>query len=194
MTDPISRTTHDDAPITAAKRPAKSAAAQAGIDAPAHFELIGRTVTINRPREELYAFWRNFANLARFMENIHSVTVLDDSRSHWVVSAPAGKSVEWDSLIEEDVPNERISWRSIENTGIRHGGRVEFRPAHGGRGTEVSAVIAYDPPAGALGKVVAKLFQKEPRIQARRDLRRFKQLMEAGEIATAQPPDAAPRA
>ena len=194
MSDPISRTVHNDAPITAAKKPAKSAAAQAGIDAPDRYELIGRTVTINRSPEELYAFWRNFANLACFMENIQSVTVVDATRSHWVVSAPAGKSVEWDSIIEEDVPNERISWRSTEGSGIQHGGRVEFRPAHGGRGTEVSAVIAYDPPAGALGKVIAKLFQKEPRIQARRDLRRFKQLMETGEIATAHPPEAAPRA
>ena len=148
--------------------------------------LIGRRVTINRPRHELYAFWRDFGNLPRIMENIESVTELDERRSHWVVRAPAGQTVEWDSVIVEDIPDELISWQSDAGADITNSGRIDFRDAPGGRGTWVTATIAYDPPAGGVGKLVAKLFQREPKIQARRDLRRFKQYMETGEIATAR--------
>ena len=149
-------------------------------------ELVGRTVTINRPRHELYAFWRDFGNLPRILENIESVTVLDERRSHWVVRAPAGTTVEWDSVIVEDIPDELISWESAPGADIANSGRIDFRDAHGRRGTLVTATIAYDPPAGAVGKLVAKLLQREPKIQARRDLRRFKQFMETGEIATSR--------
>ena len=182
----------DDAPLSAAKRKRKSKALES--ENVEGFELVGRTVTINRPRTELYAVWRDFRNLALFMENIERVEVIDATHSHWVVSAPAGERVEWDSVIEEDIPGEVISWSPVPGSGLEHSGRIEFRDAHGGRGTEVTATILYDPPAGRIGKVIAKLFQKEPKIQARRDLRRFKQLMETGEIATSEPPFAAPRA
>jgi uncharacterized membrane protein len=149
-------------------------------------ELVERTVTISRPRHELYAFWRDFGNLAQIMENIESVTEVDERRSHWVVRAPAGTTLEWDSVIVEDIPDELISWQSADGADITHSGRIDFRDAPGGRGTLVTATIAYDPPAGAAGKLVAKLFQREPKIQARRDLRRFKQFMETGEIATSR--------
>jgi uncharacterized membrane protein len=162
--------------------------------APEHSTVSIRTVTINRPREELYAFWRDFSNLPHFMENIERVDILDDRRSHWVVSAPAGQSVEWDSFITEDTPGSVIAWKSAEGADVANSGRIEFRDATSGRGTEVTATISYDPPAGAIGKVFAKLFQKEPAIQSRRELRRFKQLMETGEVSTSKPPIAAPRA
>jgi uncharacterized membrane protein len=148
------------------------------------YEIVGRTVTINRPRHELYAFWRDFRNLPQIMENIESVTVVDERRSHWVIRAPAGTTVEWDSEIVDDVPGERIGWTSAESADVPNSGRIEFQDAPGGRGTLVSATIVYDPPAGDVGKMIAKLFQREPNVQARRDLRRFKQLMETGEIAT----------
>ncbi len=156
--------------------------------------LVGRTVTINRPRHEVYAFWRDFTNLPRFLENIESVEMIDGQRSHWVVSAPAGRKVEWDSIMTEDEPDRLIAWRSAEGADVDHKGRIEFRDSSAGRGTIVTATITYDPPAGGAGKLVAKLFRKEPKIQARQDLRRFKQLLETGEISTAQPPHAAPRA
>jgi len=127
------------------------------------------------------------------MENLKSVTVLDQRRSHWVVAAPAGQEVEWDSVITEDQPGRLIAWESAEGADIRNSGRIEFRDGAPGRGTEVSVTMAYDPPAGAIGKLFAKIFQ-EPKIQARRELRRFKQLMETGEISTAKPPHAASRA
>ena len=182
MAERISHTKAGDAPLSAAKNPDVSAL---NADTPEAHELIGRTVTINRPRAEVYAFWRALENLPQFMENIVSISALDAKRSHWVVQAPAGKTVEWDALIVEDIPDQLISWKSAEDSDITHSGHIEFRDAQAGRGTEVTATILYDPPAGALGKIAAKLFQEEPKIQTRRDLRRLKQLLETGEIARA---------
>jgi uncharacterized membrane protein len=147
--------------------------------------LAGKTVTIDRPPEQLFAFWRDFTNLPLFMDNLVSVEMLDTRRSRWTVRAPAGKTVEWISVITEEVPGELIAWASEEGADIPNSGRIDFRDAPGGRGTWVTATILYDPPAGFIGKVIAKMFQREPAIQARRDLRRFKQFMETGEVATA---------
>ena len=180
-----------DAPPSTAKDPNPAAAGLATLEDAG--TLVERTVTINRPRQELYEFWREFSNLALFMENIESVTVIDPVRSHWVVKAPADSTVEWDSIITEDRPGELIEWTSAEGASVANSGRIEFRDSSNGRGTIVTATIAYDPPLGAVGKLFAKLFQREPKVQARQDLRRFKQLMETGEISTSQPPFAAPR-
>jgi len=155
--------------------------------------LRGRTVTINRDRNELYTFWRDFRNLPEFMENVRSVECRTDRDSHWVVEGPAGKRLEWDAHITADEPGRLIAWEADENADIRHSGRIEFRDAPPGRGTEVSAIIAYDAPGGRLGAVIAQLFRKEPEVQARHELRRFKQLMETGEIAVTTPGPAAPR-
>jgi len=193
MAQPISHTAHDDAPLSAAKHPDAQAVNGGDTQAQKDDVLIGRTVLINRPRAELYAFWRDFRNLPSFMQNIHSVEARGPERWHWVVAAPAGKTVEWDSMITEDHADRVIAWTSLDGASVRNSGRVEFRDSTAGRGTEVSVTIAYDPPGGAVGQLIAKLFQREPKIQARQDLRRFKQLMETGEVSTARPPDAAPR-
>ena len=145
--------------------------------------LTARAVTINRPADELYAYFRDLTNLPTFMENVVRIDDLGEGKSHWVVKAPAGKTVEWDATITDDQPGRSLSWQSGEGADVPNSGRVAFDHA-GARGTIVTATIAYDPPAGVVGKVIAKLFQREPAIQARRDLRRFKQLMETGEIAT----------
>jgi uncharacterized membrane protein len=188
MSDKISQTMENDAPLSAAKNP-DTEQIEGG-----EASLVGRTVTINRPRDEVYAYWRDLQNLPSFMENVEAVRVIDDRVSHWTVTAPAGQSVEWDSIIVEDEPGRLIAWKSSQDAAIPNSGRIEFRDSPVGRGTEVTATILYDPPAGTAGKLVAKLFQKEPNIQARRELRRFKQLMETGEVSTAKPPHAAPRA
>lgn len=174
----------DDAPTATSKQGGSAAAAAVKLPDSQGDSIVAKTVTINRPRQELYAFWRNFANLAQFMENLVSVEVLDAQRSHWVVKAPAGKKIEWNAIVTDDVPGELIAWSSEEGADVPNSGRVEFRDAPGGRGTWVSATILYDPPGGVIGKVIAKMFQREPAIQARHELRRFKQLMETGEIAT----------
>jgi uncharacterized membrane protein len=155
--------------------------------------LVGRSVTIDRSRHELYDFWRDFRNLPLFMENIESVSHLDARRSHWKVKGPADSTVEWDSLITEDVPGEVIAWTSVEGADVPNTGRIEFKESPSGRGTIVTATIAYDPPGTKLGALIARMFGREPKIQARRDLRRFKQLMETGEVSTSEPPVAAPR-
>ena len=153
-----------------------------------------RAAMINRPRQELYAFWRDFTNLPSFTENVTEVEVLDARRSQWTIAGPGGMDVDLVSEITEDIPGERIAWRSTEGSDVDHEGWIEFKDNAFGRGTEVRIFISYDPPAGAIGKVVAKVMQREPRIQARRELRRFKQLMETGEVSTSKAPDAAPRA
>ena len=175
-----------DAPLTAhvdQSELAKETAEALGWD---HAAVVGRSITVNLPREQVYAFWRDFKNFPAFMENIQSVAVGDDRRSHWVVQAPGGRTVEWDAVINEDVPGELIAWSSVEEADVRNAGRVEFRDAAPGRGTVVTATIAYEPPAGRIGQMIAKLFQEEPKIQARRDLRRFKQFLETGEVATSR--------
>lgn len=149
-----------------------------------------QAVMISRPRAELYAFWREFRNLPLFMANVRSVSA--DGRD-WTIAGPDGFDVQLETEIVEDRPGERIGWRSTEAADVDHEGWVEFRENLFGRGTEVRVMISYDPPAGAVGKLVAKVMQREPRIQARRELRRFKQLMETGEVSTSQAPAAAPR-
>lgn len=161
----------DDAPVTAAKDIATDRA------------LLAESVTINRPAADLYEFWRHPENLVQVMENIVSIETLGPDRSRWTVKAPGGNEVSWESIITKDVPGREIYWQSAEGADVANSGRIEFREA-GERGAVVRAVIAYDPPGGTIGQLIAKLFQREPRIQTRRDLHRFKQLMEAGEIAT----------
>lgn len=175
---------YDDAPRSASKDSdaAVRIATHEAIDYRGD-SLTGWAVTINRPAADLYAWWRDFSNLADVMENVDRVYVIDDRRSHWVVKAPGGTLVEWDALVTEEEEGRLIAWASAEGADIANSGRVTFRDA-GARGTVVTATILYDPPAGVIGKLVAKLFQREPNIQVRRDLARFKQLMETGEVAT----------
>jgi uncharacterized membrane protein len=142
---------------------------------------VRRAVTIDRPREEVYAFWRNFENLPRFMEHLVSVRVLDDRRSHWKARVPGGDSVEWDAEIIENRPNELIAWRSLDRADIPNTGTVRFLPSpHGG--TEVRVELRYEVPGGRLAGTVAKLLGKVPEIQVASDLRRLKQVLELGEI------------
>jgi uncharacterized membrane protein len=139
-------------------------------------------VTVNRSPEELYAFWRNFTNLPKFMKNIESITCADSRRSHWVVKSPTG-TAEWDSEITEDVPGKRISWASLPDASVDNAGTIEFKLAPDGRGTEVRALISFKLPMGGAGRMVAGWLQKDPHIQAKRDLRRLKQIVETGELA-----------
>ncbi|MEW9855357.1 SRPBCC family protein [Novosphingobium sp. M1R2S20] len=167
------RTPPDDAPGFTARRGFGS------------YDVAGRSVTIARPRQELYDFWRKFENLSSFMENIVSVKPTgQNGRAVWTIRAPAGRTVEVETEIVREEPGELIAWRSVPGSQIETEGRVTFKDAPGERGTRVSTRIAYKPPAGEVGRIIAKLFMREPAIQARHDLKRLKMLMEAGEIAT----------
>jgi uncharacterized membrane protein len=145
---------------------------------------VERAVTIDRPRDELFAFWRNFENLPRFMEHLVSVRVDSPTRSHWQAKAPGGKTVEWDAEIVNEVPYEIIAWKSVGEPDVANAGAVNFFDAPGGRGTIVRVTLDYEPPAGRLGAMMSHFTSEEPDRQIREDLRKFKQLMETGAITT----------
>jgi uncharacterized membrane protein len=145
---------------------------------------IQRSVTIDRPRAELYGFWREVGRLPGFMVNVKSVDMVDDKRSHWKVRGPAGRDAEWDAMIVQDLPEESIAWRSTGEADVENAGSVQFHDAPAGRGTVVTVSLIYEPPAGRAGSWVAMLFGREPSQQLSQDLRRFKALMETGEIPT----------
>lgn len=139
-------------------------------------------VTVRRPPEDVYRFWRDLENLPSFMHHLQSVTAGSDGRSHWVASAPVGQPVQWDAQITEDRPGERIAWQSLPGSGIQNGGSVEFTPATNGDGTEVRVRIGYQMPGGAVGKAAATLLGESPDQQVNDDLRRFKQILETGQV------------
>lgn len=147
---------------------------------------VNKTASINGSPAELYQFWRNFENLPRFMQHLQSVTVHDNQRSHWVAHAPAGTTVAWDATITDESPDEYISWSSTPESMVQNSGTVRFKAEPGNRGTVVQVELQYQPPAGKLGAVVAKLFGEEPNQQVSEDLRRFKRLIETGEIPTTE--------
>jgi uncharacterized membrane protein len=162
-------------------------------------------VTIDAAPEELYRRWRDLANLPRLLSHLESVEVIDEQRSRWSAKGPAGTTIEWEAEITEDRPNKLIAWRSLPGADVTNAGEISFRRAPGGRGTEIRVELRYDPPAGRLGAVVAKLFGREPGQEVVRDLRRFKQIVEVGEPThsdasihhgphAARPVDAATRA
>jgi uncharacterized membrane protein len=143
------------------------------------------SITLRAPRDQVYSYWRNFANFPSFMAHVESVEPRDDGRSHWVAKAPLGK-VEWDAEIVQDRPGELIAWRSVEGSDIQHSGVIGFVDAPGGRGTEIHVNIHVAAPAGRVGMTVAKLLGEEPTVQVKDDLRRFKQIMETGEIVRSE--------
>ena len=144
------------------------------------------STTVRRSPDELYAFWRDFANLPRFMAHLEAVETGPDGRSRWRATGPAGMKVEWDAEVTSDRPGELIAWRTLPGSAVAHSGTVGFVPAPGDRGTEVHVDIEYAPPAGKAGSIVGKLFGEEPELQVRDDLRRFKQVIETGEVVRSE--------
>lgn len=147
---------------------------------------VDKTVLINRTPEDLYRFWHNFENLPGFMKHLESVQVLDEKRSHWIARAPMGQQVAWDAEIVDQKPGEYIAWRSTEKADIRNAGSVNFTAISSGRGTLMRVLISYDPPVGQLGRAYLSLFGEEPSQQVSEDLRRFKAMMETGEVPTTE--------
>lgn len=139
-------------------------------------------VTVWRSPQDVYRFWRQLENLPSFMYHLKSVSVDSAGKSHWVVNSPLGAPVEWDAEITEDVPNVRITWKSLPGSKIDNRGHVEFTPTPDGRGTEIRVTISYQIPGGALGKAVAALLGESPDQQVNDDLRRLKQLLETGQV------------
>jgi uncharacterized membrane protein len=147
-----------------------------------HGMTLHAAITVKRSPKEVYGFWRNVSNLPRFMVHLQSVRVIDEWRSHWIAKGPAGRSIEWDAEVVDDQPGELIAWRSTGDPAVRNSGYVRFTQAPGGRGTEVRVELRFEPPGGRAGAAVAKLLGEYPDQQIRDDLRRFKQVMETGEV------------
>ncbi|OBH88258.1 SRPBCC family protein [Mycobacterium sp. E2733] len=148
----------------------------------ARHRTLRAAVTVRRTPEEVYRFWRDLENLPSFMHHLKSVTTGADGQSHWVANAPAGQSVQWDAQITEDDTNRRIAWQSLPGSVIENGGSVEFTPTATGDGTEVRVRIGYHIPGGLFGKATASLFGESPEQQVNDDLRRFKQILETGQV------------
>jgi uncharacterized membrane protein len=157
---------------------------QSAADTVAREVHIETSIAINKSPEELYAFWRDFKNLPIFMKNLESVTETDRWNSHWVAKSLGGARVEWDAEVYNEEENKLIAWRSLENADVVNAGTVRFEKASEGHGTYVRVTINYNPPAGILGATVAQLLGTEPLQLIKEDLRRLKQIMETGEIAT----------
>ncbi len=145
---------------------------------------IDRAITIGRPPQDLWDFWRNLDNLPRIMRNLVSVRITGDRRSHWVMKGPGGKTLEWDAEIVDEEAPKRIGWRSLPGSRVEHAGSIHFEPA-GERGTVVRVEMQYNPPGGYVGAGLAKLLH-DPADALEDDLRHFKQLMETGENPSAE--------
>jgi uncharacterized membrane protein len=141
-------------------------------------------ITIAKPRPTVYSFWRDFENLPRFMTHLLSVERSGEKKTHWVVQGPIGRKVEWDAELINEVPNELIAWKSLPGAGIASAGSVRFSDAPGGRGTQVRVELQYNPPAGVAGAYLAKWLGREPEQEIDAALRRLKQFLETGEIAS----------
>lgn len=147
------------------------------------YAVAGKSVLINRPRAEVYAYWRDLSNHSMFMENVESVSA-SGTRSSWTMTGLPGQTVEIEVELTEDRENELLAFSSVEGSDMEMHGRAEFRDAPAGRGTYVVFVLEYVPPAGRLGRTVANLTRRSPQLQARHGLKRLKMLLEAGEVAT----------
>ena len=149
-------------------------------------QTIERAIIINRPPESLYAFWRDLTNLPRFMQSVQSVTTQDGQHSHWVAKFPFGVTMEWEAEITKEVENEMIAWRSLPGSEVHTSGIVTFERLPDDRGTRVVVTMTTTPPGGRAGLLAAKAMGRDPEKELREDLRRFKQLMETGEIPTTE--------
>lgn len=148
---------------------------------------INSSLTINKPRSEVYQFWRQLENLPKFMEHLQEVRQLGPKRSHWVANIPKGVgTVAWDADIVQEEPHHLIAWRSMPGSDVDNAGEVRFTDAPGDRGTVVQTSISYRAPVGAVGGGIAKLLNPAFRQMVENDLRRFKQLMETGEVITTE--------
>jgi len=177
----VNRVAHrpaDDAPPSAARTSLLHSLLGTGGSLPA-----ARTITVNRPRDEVFAFWADLSNLPKVMRGVDTVTV-QDGVATWHLKGPGGQTADLRTVITDQRAGEHLAWASTEDSAVRASGRVTFRDAPAGRGTEIAAELFYAPPLGEVGRWMATLFQTDPALQGRRDLRRFKMLMEAGEIAT----------
>jgi len=154
---------------------------------------LSEVLVVNKTPQECYEFWRKQENLGRFMRSVESITPLDERRARWRMRGPLRTKLEWTSEITADAPGSHVGWRTVDGADVEHAGVVRFHAATGGRGTLVRVAMRYRPPLGIAGDLFARLLGKYPRFEIREDLRRFKQLMETGEVPTTSGQPSGPR-
>lgn len=144
------------------------------------------SVTIDKPRHELFQFWRDLENLPHFLRHVESVERRGEKQTHWVARGLGNRKIEWDAEIINEIENELIAWKSLPGASAPNAGSVRFKDAPGQQGTEVHVELEYEPPAGIVGAQLARLFGREPEQQIEADLGRLKQYLESGETATTE--------
>lgn len=162
--------------------PVNKAQTEAG--APADAPEIERSITVGKPADEIYRFWRHPEQFATIMRHVADISETGEGRSHWVVNNPLGQPLRWDSQIVDERPGEFLKWQSLPGATLPNEGEVRFRPAPGDRGTEVTLRMRFDPPGGAIGETVVTHLGMAPRLAASTALRRLKSLIETGEAPT----------
>jgi uncharacterized membrane protein len=149
---------------------------------------VRESIIVARPADEVYRFWRDYDNLARFLEHVERVDDLGGGRSHWVVRGPGGVRYEWDAETISDEPGERIAWKSVGNGDVVSAGSVLFRPL----GREIAVHFQYAPPGGTVARGLAAMFGQDPNTQVRDDLARLRVILEGRtEVSAALPSSAA---
>jgi uncharacterized membrane protein len=156
----------------------KSFASLFGLTGPDQGIVVQKTINVDAPVEEVFAFWTDYQNFPRFMHNVREVHVRDDV-SHWVVAGPAGVPVQWNARLVEVVPNSLLKWRSILGSAVKHEGCVRFEP-NGDGGARVTVRLRYVPPGGAFGHALATIFGADPKSEMDADLMRMKSMIETG--------------
>ena len=148
---------------------------------------VRESVRLELPIADVFRAWRQLERLPRYMSHLEQVTETSSRTSHWIAAGPGGLRVEWDAEIINDIENKVLAWRSLPDSDVVTAGSVHFDAVRGGRSTQVTVHLQYAPPAGKAGALVARLFGREPSQTIREDLRRFRQLLEAGEVPRATP-------
>ncbi len=152
--------------------------AMLGMGDASHGIVVQKTINVDAPIEDVFAFWTDYQNFPRFMHNVREVEVRDDV-SHWVVAGPAGVPVQWNARLVEVEPNTLLRWRSVFGSAVKHEGCVRFEP-NGAGGTRVTVRLRYVPPGGAFGHAVATVFGADPKSEMDADLMRMKSMIETG--------------
>ena len=142
---------------------------------------IQKTVTINAPIGEVFGFFSRYDSFPKFMRNVREVRDHGTGYSHWTVAGPAGVTVEWDAELTEFEPHRRIAWQSVPGSTVDNAGVIQFQDVGGGA-TRVDIRLSYNPPGGALGHVIAKLFGSDPKSEMDEDLLRLKTMLETGNL------------
>ena len=145
---------------------------------------VKKSLDVNRSPETCYRFWRDIENFPRFMPHVEQVESLDGTHSRWRVRGPLRQTVQWEAELTSDIPGQQLGWRAMSGAELAHTGLVRFSPAPGQRGTRIEVEFSFHPPLGKAGVMLARMTGEEPSQQISEDLRRFKQLIETGEIPT----------